>query len=349
MKRFLYAKRDLEGFSPRDISLLADHLGISKDDKDRDDLLWLLALTIHRPVKRSQMPTEKFDPHTLETLPLETLFDIATRFDWPTITRLCQTSQYFNATVCVNDIFWQSFILEKYPEYKKPTNVAWSTVARDLQDIQKVDEYHQFTTAIENGKMHIARFLAKYKPEHVNYDKFLEYRDEPWFIDMLKIFPNALAVAIEFKMFKLANELIAAKKGINNFRIYGETPLMTAVRGGYTELVDKLIKTGANVDLGGYKAEERLFPLYLAIEKGHDEIAQKLIDAGADLDQTAYEGYTPLGAAVDTRNVKLTLALIKAGANVDTPDAEGYTPLDVARIAPVNEEIVDALIAAGAK
>lgn len=75
--------------------------------------------------------------------------------------------------------------------------------------------------------------------------------------------------------------LLARKYPVNRFDDLGKTPLHYAVQSGRVDVVDRLLKAGANVNAH----DERLLgntPLADNAEKCSFEMAKRLVDAGAD-------------------------------------------------------------------
>jgi ankyrin repeat protein len=85
------------------------------------------------------------------------------------------------------------------------------------------------------------------------------------------------------------NELIGAHGGL--------TPLLYAVRQGYAESVDALVKAGA--DVNQISAGDKTSPLLLAIINGHFDVAKTLLDAGADPNAVSLNGVAPLYAVLN--------------------------------------------------
>ena len=80
------------------------------------------------------------------------------------------------------------------------------------------------------------------------------------------------------------NELIVAQGGL--------TPLLYAVRQGYTDSVNALLKAGA--DVNQISAGDKTSPLLMAVINGHFDLAQSLLDKGANPNLAADNGVTPL-------------------------------------------------------
>ena len=80
------------------------------------------------------------------------------------------------------------------------------------------------------------------------------------------------------------NELIIAQGGL--------TPLLYAVRQGYQESTDALLKAGA--DLNQSSKGDGTTPLLMAVINGHFDLAKSLLDKGADPNTPSANGVTPL-------------------------------------------------------
>ena len=85
------------------------------------------------------------------------------------------------------------------------------------------------------------------------------------------------------------NELIVAHGGL--------TPLLYAVRQGYKESSEALLKAGA--DVNGLSAGDKTSPLLMAIINGHFDLAKILIDRGADPNALSTQGVSPLYAVLN--------------------------------------------------
>ena len=66
-----------------------------------------------------------------------------------------------------------------------------------------------------------------------------------------------------------------------------------------SEIVNTLIKTGANVNKGGRFG---YFPIHQAIHANLLEISKLLIEAGANVNAQDEDGFTPLHYAIIERN-----------------------------------------------
>jgi ankyrin repeat protein len=85
------------------------------------------------------------------------------------------------------------------------------------------------------------------------------------------------------------NELVAAQGGI--------TPLLFAVRQGFTESVRTLVQAGANVNQ--VSAGDKTSPLLMAVINGQFDVAKYLLESGANPRLASENGATPLYAALN--------------------------------------------------
>ena len=85
------------------------------------------------------------------------------------------------------------------------------------------------------------------------------------------------------------NELIIAQGGL--------TPLLYAVRQGYQESTDALLKAGA--DLNQPSKGDGTTPLLMAVINGHFDVAKALIEKGANPNTPSANGVTPLYGALN--------------------------------------------------
>lgn len=62
---------------------------------------------------------------------------------------------------------------------------------------------------------------------------------------------------------------------------FKDTPLIYAVKGGYKNIVEALLKKHVDIDLPG---KEKKTPVYTAVEKGHVAILKLLLASNPDLE-----------------------------------------------------------------
>lgn len=110
------------------------------------------------------------------------------------------------------------------------------------------------------------------------------------------------------------------------------TPLIFACKTNNIELVEKLLKKGADANKT-YIYKDRYShikktetPLFLACRTNNVELAKLLLENGADANKT-YKTQTPLFLACKTNNVELAKLLLEKGADVNYRLSEGGTYL----------------------
>lgn len=127
----------------------------------------------------------------------------------------------------------------------------------------------------------------------------------------------------------------------------GITPLMRAARAGRADVVQRLLKAGA--DPSAMCPADTTTPLKAAIDSEQPDVVQALLSGGAAVDQALYghHNVTPLNYAAKAGNLQIVELLLKAGASVSATDDDGRTPLHLS-IWSRHLEITKALIAAHA-
>ena len=131
-----------------------------------------------------------------------------------------------------------------------------------------------------------------------------------------------------------------------------QTALMWAAAEGHAEVVEALIKAGAEFQS---TLASGFTPLLFAVRQGHLEVVRTLVEAGADVNQTiepqkdwkhlGYDarlrpGAGPLHVAVENGNFELADYLLEVGADPDAADPNGYTALHAiatARRVPIGD------------
>jgi uncharacterized protein len=136
---------------------------------------------------------------------------------------------------------------------------------------------------------------------------------------------------------------------------HGATALHSAAWLGETGVIRALLDAGADVRARTNSGETALI---LALRHGPDVI-RMLLDAGADVDARDSRGLTALLHAVGNHEFRaqesereeslaVIVALLEAGANPDAQDANGGTPLTNVAWTGAADDVVPALLSAGA-
>jgi ankyrin repeat protein len=131
---------------------------------------------------------------------------------------------------------------------------------------------------------------------------------------------SPLLIAIKKGYTIIANMLVKAGVEVNDYDKMGDTPLLLTC-GKNTE---SCISIARNLILRGAYINERngrgYTPLMLSIAAGTDEITELLIDKRADVRAGTLSGITPLSLAMEARNVRIAQLLVKAGAPLPEDD-----------------------------
>jgi len=155
----------------------------------------------------------------------------------------------------------------------------------------------------------------------------------------------SLASALKNNDRVTALKLIEQKTDVNAAEADGTTPLHWAVYQGDVDLVDRLIKAGANPNVMN---EYGSAPLAEAAATGNTAIIEKLLKAGADPESPNGDGQTALMIVARTSNLPAANALLKKKANVNAVEKwHGQTALMWAT-AEKQPEMVKLLIKHGA-
>ncbi len=109
----------------------------------------------------------------------------------------------------------------------------------------------------------------------------------------------------------------------------GSTPLILAAYYNQGDIVDALLKKGADVNAKDGSGSTALMG---ACFKGYDEVARKLIRAGADINTRNVMGASCLIFAITFKREEIAKLLISEGADTSARDARGHTAVDHARM-----------------
>lgn len=99
-------------------------------------------------------------------------------------------------------------------------------------------------------------------------------------------------------------------------RIVNElSPIYTASVYGFTEMVNLLLDSGADINDKSGKFDTT--PLHVASDRGHLETVNLLLERGALVDEPDSIGYTPIFLACESGHIEVVQRLIEAGASFD--------------------------------
>ena len=106
------------------------------------------------------------------------------------------------------------------------------------------------------------------------------------------------------------------------------TPLMRAARGGCVDIIRKLIKKKANLEMEDNKMCSALI---WAIDYNRVDAARLLLLSGADVDKASVGGWTPLMWASKHGHVHIVHLLLRHNADKDIKSNTGMTAIDLSR------------------
>uniref|UniRef100_A0A915EDN1 Uncharacterized protein n=1 Tax=Ditylenchus dipsaci TaxID=166011 RepID=A0A915EDN1_9BILA len=106
----------------------------------------------------------------------------------------------------------------------------------------------------------------------------------------------------------------------------GLTPLIIAAGRGYTQIVNKLVSCGAQVNSSDKFGSTALIWAARKAREGYTEIAQALISASAFVNTVDRFGNSILASAVRSGNLTLVRMLLEKHADVNAKDSENRTP-----------------------
>ena len=139
--------------------------------------------------------------------------------------------------------------------------------------------------------------------------------------------------------------LVRQKTAVDVRQGDGATALHWAVYWDDPDMVDLLIKAGANVNVAN---DLGVTPLMLACSEGVSApVIERLLMAGADANVRLLAGESPLMTAARTGNVSGVRLLLAKGAAVDAKTSRGQTALMLA-VAQKHPDVVKVLVEAGA-
>ena len=127
---------------------------------------------------------------------------------------------------------------------------------------------------------------------------------------------------------EIARFFIDSGAEVDTTDVEGETPLMTAVREGYTEAVRRLIEKGARTDVRDKNFNQTL--LHLAAIRGYGDIMDILLSRGLEAKAQDVYGATPIRYALLHGNATLVGLLERALGKPDVLKLKDFDPGAVA-------------------
>ena len=154
--------------------------------------------------------------------------------------------------------------------------------------------------------------------------------------------------AVENGIGRVCQAIIGQGIDVNMEYPNGVSPVYVATMRGHANVVNILVKAGANLSARTTSHNNHVL-MYVAASKGHKKVVQILIAAGACVDASVCQNTTPLYVASGFGHEDVVRQLLNAGGNANSKSTSNQTtPLHIASLnghAPV----VDLLIQKGAK
>ena len=125
----------------------------------------------------------------------------------------------------------------------------------------------------------------------------------------------------------------------------GTTPLMYAITGSNIGCVEYLLKHGVDVNM---RQDDKVTALICACLMDNLEITKLLVNKGTEINAQEEKGFFPLGIASQNGNLELAEYLIKNGAQISMENKEGNTAL-IAACLNGYTNVADMLIKHGAQ
>ena len=129
---------------------------------------------------------------------------------------------------------------------------------------------------------------------------------------------------------EVQEELLQSPSLMDQFSVDGFQGLGLAAFLGQVDVVEYLIKAGANVNSPSSN-KMRVTPLHSAIAAHHMHISEMLLEADANVDAAQQDGYTCLHAAAADGQLEMVQLLLCFGAKKDVHLDDGRSPLQLAR------------------
>jgi ankyrin repeat protein len=144
--------------------------------------------------------------------------------------------------------------------------------------------------------------------------------------------PTALHLASYSGYTDMMEKLLLSGADVDARDHKGYTPLMIAAQSNHFGATEMLLEHGANVSYHGLRGETALH-IVAGLPNGKKEVAAALLDNGGNLEAKAESGETPLHCASGFASETMVSVLLDRGANMEAvTHTAGHTPLLIASI-----------------
>jgi ankyrin repeat protein len=140
-----------------------------------------------------------------------------------------------------------------------------------------------------------------------------------------------ISVSCLYGSFDCVELLIAKGANVNSMSRYSDTALMSACQGGFSQLVEKLVRIGADLEIVNPNGAAAI---HFACKRADSNILQILLNASKNpkdyVNRKTSGGATPMIFVAEKGSVDCGKILSRYGADLDARDGEGKSPLFLA-------------------
>ncbi|KFB49171.1 hypothetical protein ZHAS_00017329 [Anopheles sinensis] len=140
---------------------------------------------------------------------------------------------------------------------------------------------------------------------------------------------NALHLAAKDGHYDIVNELLKRGANVDNATKKGNTALHIASLAGQKEIIQLLLQYNASVNV---QSQNGFTPLYMAAQENHDECVNYLLAKGANPALATEDGFTPLAVAMQQGHDKVVAVLLES-------DTRGKVRLPALHIAAKKDDV----------
>lgn len=128
---------------------------------------------------------------------------------------------------------------------------------------------------------------------------------------------------------KLLRELLSHGASVNGSNVEGKTPLHIAIQRMSSEVIEELLKSGADVNCKNSCGEETpLYNIFRFRSRSSLEILKKLLCYGASVNERNEGNETPLHVAIQRKmGLEVIREILRHGADINIRDVAGETAL----------------------
>ncbi len=192
-------------------------------------------------------------------------------------------------------------------------------------DVQIVSSNCHLFSSIEQ----LEKILAERFPEFLEMQK--QKKAKKALIDAgIPFNPDSFAFHVAANNESEVNLFVDAGIDVNSCDASGTPMLCIAARHNRMSMIEKLLDFGANIDV--VSKDRGYSPVMDAVWKSNTEIVEYLVKKGADLSFISRDGQPVLVLAVGTGNEKICRILVENGANPTLCDSMGMSALNYAKL-----------------